>query len=98
MDVEGQLGQYFQVPGGRGILVVEVMSGTPAEKAGMKAGDVIYQVAGKTVQGARQLEQALQDNCSANGVSIAIVRKGMTLVLRTQIDCPKPPEPADSSV
>lgn len=88
-EVEGQLGKYFDVPGGRGVLVVSVDSGSAAEKAGIKAGDVIYQVAGKPVYTTQQLERALTDNCSANGVSIGLVRKGATLVQRAQIRCPQ---------
>ena len=88
MDIQGQLAQYFQVPGGSGVLVISVEPGSPAQKAGVKAGDVIYQVEGKNVQNAGQLEQALRNNCSASGVSLAIVRKGMTLVVNATIQCP----------
>ncbi len=43
-DLSGQLGGYFGAPGNSGVLVREVRSGTPAEKAGLKAGDVIIKV------------------------------------------------------
>lgn len=88
MLVRGQLARYFQVPGERGVLVISVAPGSVAEKAGVKAGDVIYEVEGKAVQTTGQLEQALRSNCSANGVSLAIVRKGMTLVVNAAIKCP----------
>jgi serine protease Do len=87
MDVSGQLGGYFQVPGRRGVLVITVDRGSAAEKAGVKAGDVIYQVEGKDVQTVGQLEQALRSNCSASTVSLGVVRRGMTLVLRASINC-----------
>ncbi|HEV2388822.1 MAG TPA: PDZ domain-containing protein [Candidatus Acidoferrales bacterium] len=92
-NVSGQLGQYFEAPGGRGILVVEVTSGSPADKAGLKAGDVIYHVEGKPAHSVGELEQALRDNCSASGVSLGVVRKGLTLAVRAQIHCPEPPAP-----
>ena len=96
-EVSGQLGQYFQVPGGRGVLVVEVNAGSAAQKAGVKAGDVIYQVGGKPVGNTVELEQALRDNCSANGVSLGVVRKGVTLQLRATIECPPGPGSSSSS-
>src|SRR5712664_4450721 len=40
-DLSGQLGTFFGAPDGEGILVRDVNSGSPAEKAGVKAGDVI---------------------------------------------------------
>ena len=96
-DVSGQLGQYFHVPGGRGVLVVEVNEGSAAQKAGVKAGDVIYQVAGKAVHTVGELEHALRRDCSSSGVSLGVVRKGATLQLRAPIECPQPPVPSDSS-
>jgi serine protease Do len=96
-EVSGQLGQYFQVPGGRGVLVVEVNAASAAQKAGMKAGDVIYQVNGKPVGTTVELEQALRSDCSANGVSVGVVRKGVTLQLRVTIECPSQMTPSDSA-
>lgn len=92
-EVSGQLGGYFQVPGGRGVLVTSVTAGSAAEKAGVKAGDVIYQVEGKSVHTAGELEEALRKNCSASGVSLGIVRKGVTLQLTAPIKCPQPAVP-----
>src|SRR5438552_14889299 len=43
-DLNGQLGAFFGAPDGEGILVREVNSGSPAEKAGVKAGDVITSI------------------------------------------------------
>src|SRR5260370_28134347 len=40
-DIGDQLGSYFGAPDGEGILVRSVNSGSPVEKAGLKAGDVI---------------------------------------------------------
>ena len=41
-SIDGQLAQYFGVS--EGVLVRTVMKGSPAEKAGVKAGDVILKV------------------------------------------------------
>ena len=46
--LDGQLADYFGAKDG-GVLVTEVIEGSPAEKAGMKAGDVILSVAGEEV-------------------------------------------------
>ncbi len=39
-----QLGEYFGVKNGEGVLVRSVEKGSPADKAGMKAGDIIIRV------------------------------------------------------
>jgi C-terminal processing protease CtpA/Prc len=44
-----QLGEFFGVKGGHGVLVAEVKEDSPAGKAGLKAGDVITAIDGKKV-------------------------------------------------
>jgi predicted metalloprotease with PDZ domain len=43
-DLTPQLGEFFGVPKGEGVLVRAVEPGSPAESAGVKAGDVIVRV------------------------------------------------------
>ena len=49
-DLSGQLGTFFGAPEGEGVLVRSVNSGSPAEKAGMKSGDVITSVNGQPIR------------------------------------------------
>lgn len=58
-DLNGQLGAFFGAPDGEGILVREVNSGSPAEKAGVKAGDVITSVNGERVRTVGELREKL---------------------------------------
>jgi C-terminal processing protease CtpA/Prc len=84
--VEGlnsDLGGYFSVPGGKGVLVVEVMKDTPAEKAGLKAGDVITRVGDQAVADAEDLVQALGDD--AGRVTLSIVRKGAKRTVEAEL-------------
>ena len=59
----------------RGVLVLEVLGGTPAEKAGIKAGDIIVSVGREAVSDADDLVSALRDEEGA--VSIGVVRRGV---------------------
>jgi membrane-associated protease RseP (regulator of RpoE activity) len=58
-DLSGQLGSYFGAPEGEGILVRGAISGSPAEKAGLKAGDVIISLNGERVRSVGDLRQKL---------------------------------------
>ncbi|HVF28108.1 MAG TPA: PDZ domain-containing protein [Pyrinomonadaceae bacterium] len=56
-----QLGNFFGVPGNRGLLITRVGENTPAAKAGLKAGDIITAVNGKTVGEAGEMTRAIND-------------------------------------
>jgi len=58
-DLSGQLGAFFGAPEGEGILVRDVNSGSPAEKAGVKAGDVIVSLNGDRIRSVGELREKL---------------------------------------
>src|SRR6267154_3489345 len=58
-DLSGQLGTFFGAPDGEGILVRDVNSGSPAEKAGVKAGDVITSLNGERIRTIGELREKL---------------------------------------
>ena len=70
----GDLAQVLGVTGDGGVLVVEVIEDTPAQKAGVRAGDVIVEVAGHEVSDREDLTKALNDEVGR--VDIVLTRKG----------------------
>lgn len=57
--LDEKLAKGLGVEGRKGVLVSEVMEGTPAEKAGIQAGDVIVEVAGKKVEDVHALRNKI---------------------------------------
>jgi serine protease Do len=91
-DVSGQLGSYFGVPDGAGILIREVRPGMAAEKAGLKAGDIIVKVDGKPVRALAELRSQLRDKGEQKSVSLGILRKGAEMSVAVTIEKPQPVE------
>jgi serine protease Do len=87
-DLSGQLGEYFHVPGGEGVLVREVNADTPAAKAGLKAGDVITKVDGKAVKGLGELRDNLREKRDQKSVTLTIVREGAEKSISVAIEPP----------
>jgi serine protease Do len=63
-DLTRQLAEFFGVKQGKGVLVREVLVGSGAAKAGLKAGDVITKVDGKEVGSVSELREALESKSS----------------------------------
>jgi len=91
-DLTGQLGSYFGAPNDAGILVREVRPGTPAEKAGLKAGDVIIKLEGKDVRTLADLRSQLRDKSEQASVSMGVLRKGSEITVTVPIEKPRPME------
>jgi serine protease Do len=89
-DVSGQLGSYFGAPDGAGILIREVSSGSAAEKAGLKAGDVIIKVDGKAVRTLGDLRAQLRDKGDQKSVKLGILRKGSEMNFAVAVEKPEP--------
>lgn len=77
-----QLGDYFGVKNGQGVLVRSVEKGSRAEKAGFRAGDVVVRVNGETVNDAGDFTHAVRSR-KDNKAAIGIVRdkKEQTITL-----------------
>jgi serine protease Do len=74
-DLTPQLAQYFGVQQGKGVLVTEVNDGSAAQKAGLKAGDVIVKVGSTEVDSVAALRSALRgDSNQKRQVALTIVR------------------------
>lgn len=54
-----QLAEYFGVSGGHGVLITVVEKDSAAEKAGLKAGDVVVSVDERTIEDASDLVEAI---------------------------------------
>ena len=69
-----QLGDYFGVKNGEGVLVRSVERGSRAEKAGFRAGDVITKINDEPIHDAGDFTHALRSR-KDNTVSVGIVRE-----------------------
>lgn len=79
------LADYF--PGAdRGLLIMEVLSGTPASELGLRPGDVVVEAGGRQVAGPSDLREALEQYPDQDSLVVKWVRKGevTTGVLRRQ--------------
>ncbi|MDQ7066005.1 MAG: PDZ domain-containing protein [candidate division KSB1 bacterium] len=75
-DLDKDLASFFDVDAYEGVLVLEVMEDSPAEEAGLKAGDVILRIDDEKVHDADELREILEDYDEGDEVTLEIVRHG----------------------
>jgi len=84
-DISGQLGSYFGAPDGEGILVRDVNPGSAAEKAGVKAGDVITSLNGDRIHGVAELRSKLAAAGEGKTAKLGVTRNKSSLTLDVEI-------------
>ncbi len=84
-----QLGDFFGVKGGKGVLVRSVDKGSSGEKAGFRAGDVVIKVNNQPVHDTSDFTHALRSS-SGSSAAVIVVRErkeqNLTLTLPEKKD------------
>ena len=75
-DMNEQMGEYFGVEDGKGALVTEVVEDSPADKAGLKAGDVIVRLGEKEIDSTTALHKAVAKTEPEQQMAVKVMRKG----------------------
>jgi len=75
-DLNEQMGEYFGVEDGGGALVTEVIEDSPADKAGLKAGDVIIRIGENEVDSSKALHKVIGDTEPEQQMAVKVMRKG----------------------
>lgn len=81
-DVNRRLAQYYGLPASRGVFVVEVSRGGPAEASGLQMGDVLVSFAGKQIAALADLLDALREQKIEDTVDVEVDRQGRQMRFR----------------
>ena len=80
-----EMAEALDMPGKRGALVGDVLPGAPAEKAGIRRGDVILSLDGKDVRDANDLLNRIAQVKPGTTVALAIWRDGRRRDLKAKV-------------
>src|ERR1043166_290462 len=84
-DVTPALAKEFKLAGTSGALVGDVTAKSPAEKAGLKDGDVILEFNGKKVTDSRHLKLEVARTKPGESVPVKVLRDGATKTLEITV-------------
>lgn len=77
-DVSATMAKALKMDSPRGVVVAEVAKDGPAEKAGVKEGDVILEVDGTAVENKDQLSSRIASTPPGTKVTLTVLRRGST--------------------
>lgn len=74
--VNSSLRDHLEIPEGFGIQIVEVMPGSPAAKAGLRARDIVLRFEDQRLISPEHLSLLVRSKASGDKVPLALIRKG----------------------
>lgn len=87
-----QLAEFFEVSEGHGMLVKEVLEDSVAERAGLKAGDVLLEIDDTKITNLGDVREALREIEKGDAIRVEVMRRGSRESFRAEID--SDPSPA----
>jgi len=85
-ELNDELSRYFGLDEGRGLLVSKVEKDSPAEKAGLKVGDVIIKADGKPVASIERLQKIIGRKKKGESVLIEYLREKKIKEVEVQVE------------
>jgi len=84
-SLNGDLAEYYGIKDGKGVLVVDVVSGDPADEAGIKPKDIILEVNDKKVATSRDLTKMIAGIGVGEEVKVKVLRDRKEMTFRVRI-------------
>ena len=80
-EVDRWIAETLGLPADRGAIIYDVEAQSPGEKAGLRRGDVIVAVAGRRVDGTREVREEFAGAVVGQQVELIVVREGRETVV-----------------
>lgn len=75
IDVNPTLASYYQLASDEGALIVQINEASPADKAGLKPGDIIIEIEGKHMKGMEDVRHTIWKRKAGEDITLKILRK-----------------------
>ncbi len=85
-ELNKELSEFFGLKEGKGLLVSRVEEDSPADKAGLKVGDVIVKADGKAVDKISDMSEMIQKKDKGDQIEIEFLRNKKKMTVKVEID------------
>lgn len=80
IDISPTLAAYYQLTTDEGALIVQINEESPADKAGLKPGDIIIEMEGKHMKGMEDVRHLIWKRKAGETITLRILRKHKQIV------------------
>ena len=91
-DLDKDLAEYFHVEEHKGVAITKVVENSPAEKAGLKSGDVIVKIGDEPIHYTEDIQYSLKNYDDGDKVPIEIIRKAKSQTVGVTLESKDPVE------
>lgn len=84
-DLTREIAESFKIPAVRGVLITEVFRGTPADRGGIKVGDVLVAVEGKPTTDPASMLNLIAALAPGSPATLRVVREGREIELKITV-------------
>ena len=84
-ELTPELRRHFGAPEDNGVLVGHVEDGSPADKAGLRVGDILTEIDGEPIESSWDLTAAVRPKKDGESVGLEIVRGGRSQTLNATL-------------
>lgn len=85
-ELNKELAEFFGVKEGKGLLISKLSKDGPADKAGLKVGDVIIKAEGESVEKVQDLSEMIQDKKKGDKIKIEFIRDKKSKTVEVEIE------------
>jgi serine protease Do len=85
IELPPALREHFGAPESSGVMISDVVTGSPAEAAGFRLGDVLYEVEDAPIGSVRELQSWVRFGGMGNTLELTVMRNGVRIVLEAVV-------------
>lgn len=79
-NIDTRLAKYLNIPDVRGVLITEIITKGPAQKAGIQHGDILLSIGSKKIFSKKDYNTEMRNVATGDAIKIRILRKDKELI------------------
>jgi len=84
-NVTKELSQYYNIKEKKGVYITKVFKGDPADKAGIKVGDIIFMINDKKIETSKDLTRTIAGSKVDEKINVKLIRDGKKKIVKVKL-------------